>query len=340
MPTVRLAVALPSPSPTAESAQAALPSEPTPVPSSTQVQASTDATPAREAWPTPAPTPLSSEAVGQNRQSVGGQPSTVFDIDALNREAMADTQSFDLAIQLTYRGGPYEGTLRLQGRYGAPGALWVEVTRRRGADKTVGAGEYTRQPTELERGWDGSQAVVDDTGVHVRYRDHSGGDKPVETDALTEWYRIDYAGWPRERPDVYTDASGILARLLPHVARGFPAPAEDVERTRLIPTDEIDGDTYFLPIALEGIKAPEDVHLIEYMNAFEPHFTGVSRIVGQIWKVIDRDTYRTLALLANPTVGSDGAKFIFSDYDAEDAVGVAIPQTALEFDRDAHHELR
>ena len=275
----------------------------------------------------------------QPGDSVEDKPSTVFGIDALNREAMADTQSFDLAIQLTYR-VMHKGTLRLRGRYGAPGALWVEVTRRRGADKTIGAGEYTRQPTQLVRGWDGSQAVVDDTGVHVRYRDHSGGDEPVEADALTEWYRIDYAAWSRERPDVYTDASGILARLLPHVARGFPAPEEDVERTRLIPTDEIDGDTYFLPLALEGIKAPEDVHLIEYMNAFEPHFMGVSRIIGQIWKVIDRDTYRTLALLANPTVGSNGAKFIFSNFDAEDAVGVAIPETALEFDRDAHHELR
>ena len=245
-----------------------------------------------------------------------------------------------MSVRLTYRRGSYVGALWLRGRYGAPGALWVEVTRRRGANKTIGAGEYTRQPTELERGWDGSQAVVDDTGVHVRYRDHSEGDKPVETDALTEWYRIDYAAWPRERPDVYTDASGILARLLPHVVRGFPAPTEDVERTRLIPTDEIDGDTFYLPLALEGIKAPEDVHLIEYMNAFEPHFTGVSRIIGQLWKVIDRDTYRTLALLANPTVGSNGAKFIFSNFDAEDAAGVAIPETALEFDRDAHHELR
>lgn len=183
------------------------------------------------------------------------------------------------------------------------------------------------------------QSIIGPHSVHVRYRDHGtpGGIEPLPDAQTTDWYRLQYSDWSAERPDVFTDPSGILAYLVV----GFPAPNPDPELTQLIQTERIDGRTYFIPRAFEATHEPEDIYLIVYRIPFESHPTGVKRDIGSVWRYIDRGTHRTMAIVVNPEIDArDSAEILFTNFDDPAVEPIKISEEALVFDRSEHAEFR
>ena len=297
---------------------------------------------------TPTPEPDAATAVesptpdDRASETVTEQQSEALMIDSLNRKAMAEVMSFDVSAFLLFK-ATTGGTLWLEGRLAPPGNLWLEVVKRKDSDPKFAAGERGARTILLERGWAGMQSIIGPDGVHVRYRDHGGpgGLEPLPEAQTTDWYRLQYSDWSAEQPDVFTDPSGILARILPYLVVGFPAPNPDPEFTMLIETERIDGRIYFIPRAFEATHGPEDIYLIVYRIPFESHPTGVKRDIGSVWRYIDRETHRTMAIVVNSEIEArDSAQILFTNFDDPAVEPIKIPEEALVFDRSEHAELR
>ena len=202
--------------------------------------------------------------------------------------------------------------------------------------------------------WDGMEAILTRKEVFVRYRNHDVVDgrwtSPSSDVVPTEWYRLQYTDWPIDRPDVFTDSSGILARRLPYLARGLPPgrpddPGEPVPiiPTRLLETYEIGKDDYGygLPRDTESQYEPAELLYIDLQQPFDSHFTGVEPGIYSLFKVIRQSDMRTVAMMVDWPLGarSDSAFMTFSEYDEPGLADIEIPSVYLEFDRELYSEI-
>ena len=296
--TAQAVVRRPTPAP----APAVAGRDPTPLPT---ISSSSIAVGTQEPSPTVIPAPTESQVLGDPSEL------TLLSVDEQNRESMASATSYRLEVYIAQTGT--DKATVFEGRYHSPGRLWIEVARRSPNRKAgIAARKMGEQTTSPGTRWDGMQAIVGREEVFVRYRNHDIVEgrwtRPSDEVVPTEWYRLAYADWPSDQPDVFTDASGILARLLPYLARGFPPVRADdpAEGTPLIPTRllepyAIGTDRYPLPREVESEFAPEDLMYMYLQRPFGygAHFTGVETGIHLLYRVIIRSNMRTSAMMVH-----------------------------------------
>ena len=183
---------------------------------------------------------------------------TANEVHALSLEALVGKEGYEVFVQLHvdglmddgWAGVPVKGHMMLVGRYAAPGLLWLRTIQRLELRHDVTAGHEPGLIVPLESGgFPGVEAIVGRGEVYVRYLDYENEEpvpdrrpEPVGAEPVTGWYRLAYADWPVDMPDVFADPSGMLVRVLPKLAMGFPSlgdgealflrKAEEVDRRR------------------------------------------------------------------------------------------------------------
>ena len=164
---------------------------------------------------------------------------TANEVHALSLKAMASVVGHEFFVRLIvdglmddgWAGVPVKGYMSLVGRYVAPGTVWVRTVRRMELRHDVTAGHEPGLIVPLESGgFPGVEAIVGREEVYVRYLDYENEEpipdrrsEPVGAEPVTGWYRLAYADWPVDMPDIFTDPSGMLVRVLPKLAMGFPS---------------------------------------------------------------------------------------------------------------------
>lgn len=383
-PTVRAEpperIDVPSPTPPPAEVVVELTSTPSPTPSPTITAAGADptaspvavatvsvtvgapgaATPTVELTTTPTATPVPEATAEATATPDPNRELTADEVHELSLEAMTSVVGHEFFVRLSvdglmddgWAGVPVKGYMALVGRYVAPGTVWVRTVRRTGLRHDVTAGAELGAMVPLESGgFPGVEAIVGKEEVYVRYLDYENENpipdrrpEPVGAEPVTGWYRLAYADWPADMPDIFTDPSGMLARVLPKIAMGFPSlgdgevlflrTAEEVDRRRsgrLWPRFEefyYPEEELYLPIREQGS-----------FNLLEP--TGVVPVEVVSSHVIRRSDKRPVRVFANH--GSrriPGEAFVYFHYPEEGVDPIELPADYEEFDRETHEELR
>ena len=318
------------------------------------VELTTTPTAAPTATPVPEATAEPTATPDPNRELTGNE------VHALSLEALAGTEGYEVFVQLHvdglmddgWAGVPVKGHMFLVGRYAAPGLLRLRTIQRMELRHDVTAGHEPGLIVSLESGgFPGVEAIVGREEVYVRYLDYESEEpipdrrpEPVGAEPVTGWYRLAYADWPADMPDIFTDPSGMLARVLPKIAMGFPSlgdgevlflrTAEEVDRRRsrrlwtrfeefYYPEEEL-----YLPIREQGS-----------FNLPEP--TGVVPVEVVSSHVIRRSDNRPVQLLVNRfSDWAPGLVVVFFYYPEEGVEPIELPADYEEFDRETHEELR
>ena len=358
-PTAAPAMPAPRPAPTQAPAASAAPTAPTvappapgPRPLPTAKPAPVLATPtAAPAWPAPMPVPAAKPAPAvpvTPNAVVASSDLTATEIERRNRLAMSQVASYTLEGYMP----PSERvrSTNVAGRYQEPGYLRFAVTGRKGDLDSV-AGERMGDVHEADLRWDGVEAILDMDGAYVRYvefdRGSDGWRSASADSARSDWYRLSYDRWPTERPDVFTDPSGVIARFMPHLVTGLPMgideePFEELPgEVRVVPLKEIEKHQQYRGAKIELLHDREDFYLLEKSWPFERHPNGISPDIESILTYIDRSTFRTAMIIVNAPYYDDldVMSLYFTDYDAEDVEPVEPPAEAKVFDRSLHDEL-
>ena len=315
-----------------------------------------EALPAAIAEPTPAPVP----EIEPTPTPYPDRELTADEVHALGVEALAGVDSYEFFVRLSvdgvlddgWSGVTVKGHMSLVGRYLAPGLIWLRTVQRTGLPHNVTAGHEPGAMLPLESGgFPGVEAILGKDEVYVRYLGYERegpipdrSPEPVSVDPLTGWYRLAYADWPAEMPDVFTDPSGMLVRVLPKLAMGFPSlgeaealfgwEAEEIDLRRRGQVWTRFDDFYYaeeelyLPISERGT-----------FNLQEPTGVGPIGVVSSL--LIRRSDSRPVQLLANQSLtGAPGLVYVFFHYGGEGAEPIEVPTEYQEFDREAHQELR
>ena len=330
-PTAAPAMPAPRPAPTQAPPAPAAPA-PLPVPVREAAAATPNAAPA---WPAPNTAVVPSDL-------------TATEIERRNREAMSQVTSYRLKGHMTLSKRVH--STNVVGHYQKPGYLRFAVTERKGDLDSV-AGERMGQMHEADPRWDGVEAILDGEGLYVRYVEfdrNSDGWRSASTDsARSDWYRLPYDRWPTERPDVFTDPSGVIARFMPHLVTGLPLgveedPFEDLPgEVRVVSSKEIEKHQQYRGAEIELLHDREDFYLLEKSWPFERHPTGISPDIESILTYVDRSTFRTTMIIVNAPYYDDldVLRLYFTDYEAEDVEPIEPPPEAKNFDRSLHDEL-
>ena len=276
-------------------------------------------------------------------------PEDAFAIDELNRAAMREIGQYRVMASVS----PSDRTslTSFSGRYVDPGALFIETEARMGETLDLAAGRQLGDVETVSRKWDGMEAVLEEDAVYVRYREHNKSEgewrrasKLAETSG---WYRLAYADWPTDRPDVYVDSSGILARVLPYIVGGFPPARPDnpetdyVVETSLISSERIGGRDFAIPREISPHYSANDLYLIEQYRPFESHPTGIEPGIEYIHRFISKGNFLTVAIMVNTLVydSADAAVFVFMDFEDPSIAPVTAPEGWATFDRAEHEDL-
>ena len=285
---------------------------------------------------------------------------TANEVHALSLEGMASVVGHEFFVRLIvdglmddgWAGVPVKGYMALVGRYVAPGTVWVRTVRRTGLRHDVTAGHEPGLIVPLESGgFPGVEAIVGREEVYVRYLDYENEEpitdrrpEPVGAEPVTGWYRLAYADWPVDMPDIFTDPSGMLARVLPKIAMGFPSLG-DGEVLFLRTAEEVDlrRSRRLWPRFEEFYYAEEELYLpIREQGSFSlPEPTGVAPVEVVSSHVIRRSDHRPVRVFANH--GSrriPGEAIVYFHYPEEGVEPIELPADYEEFDRETHEELR
>ena len=288
---------------------------------------------------------------------------TAPELHAAGMEALAEVESYEFHVKLNVNGKiddgwagiPVEGYVMLVGRYVGPGVVWVRTVLRHKVRHDAAAGGDPGTMVELESGgFPGVEAIVGEKEVYVRYLGYENEEpvpdrrpEPVGAAPVTGWYRLKYENWPKDLPDVFADPSGTLVRLLPKLASGFPPLGEDEDRWGLQPrAEEIDRRRAV------GLWAPfgefyypaEELHrrLSERDTFNQPARTGVTPVGVVVSHALRRSDNRPVFLHINvgesSLLPSEG--LVYFHYPEGGADPIEIPEEYVEFDRQAHEELR
>lgn len=278
------------------------------------------------------------------------EPTRALDVDEINREAMKAVESYTVAIYITSPGST--DTLWLTGRYEAPGRFHVSTEKRAGGIPTVVAAEHIGDVERIDQRRGGFEAVLDADGTYVRYRDLDIDDGQVQRSSQTaetsEWFRLEYSDWPADRPDIFVDPSGLMARLLPHMAAGFPPALPDnpdtlnTLETRLVERNEISDGYFAIPREISPFYTVDSLYFLEQQYPFDQHPNGVSPDIGFVQRYISKEDFLTRAIMVNYPYANiyPTAEFIFTDYNNPDHEAIPVPESATEFDRAANEDSR
>ena len=354
-PTPAPAMPAPWPAPTQAPAASAAPTVPTPAPAAplpvtVAAREAPPATPtAAPAWP--APVPASKPAAVMPATPLAETAPTdltATEIERRNREAMSAVGSYNLKGHM--RRSERLHSTQLTGRYLGPDTLWLEVSARKGNLNRV-AGERMGDVEEQELRWDGVESIMDRDGAHVRYvefdADSSGWKSASENAARSDWYWVSYSRWPKDRPDVFTDPSGVIARFMPHLVTGVPPGVEwdafeDLPgEVRIVSLQEIESSSVYQGAEIERFHDREDFYLLEKRWPIARHPNGVSPDIESMLTYIDRSTFRTAMIIVNAPYYDelDVLRLYLFDYDATDVDPIEPPPEVKVFDRSQHDEL-
>ena len=353
-PTTTVEVVGPSPSPVAVATV------------SVTVREAGAATPAPEPVTTPTAeptmTPVAEATTGVVATPDPNRELTADEVHGLSLEAMAGVDSHEFLVKLYvdgliydgWAGAPVTGYMSLGGRYVAPGTVWVRTIQRSGLRHDVTAGDEIGAMVLLESGgFPGVEAIVGKEEVYVRYLEYENDvqvldilrSESVAATPVTGWYRLSYADWPVALPDVFTDPSGMLLRVLPKLAAGFPLLGEG-EAFFLRAAKELDmrssRGTLWPPFA--NYYYPEEelylpIEEVVSLNQSEP--TSVEPVEVASIHVIRRSDHRPVRVIANQGLRKvPGEVIVFFHYPEGGVEPIEIPTEYEAFDRETYEELR
>lgn len=288
---------------------------------------------------------------------------TADEVLGLSLAAMASVDGHEFYVRLRvdglmddgWAGAPVTGNMALEGRYVAPGTVWVRTIRRSGLRHDVTAGDEIGAMVPLESGgFPGVEAIVGKEEVYVRYLEyenevqelHVYRPEPVAATPVTGWYRLTYADWPVALPDVFTDPSGMLLRVLPKLAAGFPVLGEGEASFMRRAAEDIDmrsGRGKLWPPFADFYYAKEELFLPVRdqvsLNQSEP--TGVTPVEVVSSHVMRRSDHRPVRVTANHGLRKvPGEVIVFFHYPEGGVEPIEVPTEYEEFDRETHEELR
>ena len=306
-----------------------------------------------EASPTAQPStekssPIAPAVSEVEQEDVDGGELTAVEIERRNREAMSAVGSYNLKGHM--RRSERLHSTQLKGRYLGPDTLRLEVAARKGNLNRV-AGERMGDVEERDLRWDGVESIMDRDGAYVRYvefdAESSGWKSASENAPRSDWYWVSYSRWPKDRPDVFTDPSGVIARFMPHLVTGLPPGVEWVDyedlpgEVRIVSLQEIERFNVYEGAEIERFHDREDFYLLEKRWPIANHPNGISPDIESMLTYIDRSTFRTAMIIVNAPYYDylDVLRLYFFDHDSEDIEPIDIPSDPMVFDRSQHDEL-
>ena len=201
-------------------------------------------------------------------------------------------------------------------------------------------------------GFPGVEAIVGKDEVYIRYLDYENEEpmpdrrpEPVGGEPVTGWYRLAYEDWHGDMPDVFTDPSGMLLRLLPKLARGLPPLGEDKDRWSLArAAEELDRRRSKSWSRFQEFYYPaEDLYrAVRERDSFTyPEPTGIEAVEMLAEHILRRSDRRVVLLAVQPVLsGFPGLASVAFHYPAEGVEPIELPEEFEDFDREVHEELR